>query len=56
LEKFEPTHVGCYEPEPVHGPNAFKKRKRAFHEPSVRSSSSSIRWLGFEDEDEQEDD
>src|SRR6266702_3818910 len=21
LAKFELTHVGCYEPEPVHGPN-----------------------------------
>jgi hypothetical protein len=32
MEKFEPTHVGCYEPEAVHGPNAFQKEMEAFHE------------------------
>src|SRR5439155_19818904 len=34
LEKCEPTHVGCYESEPVHGPNAFEKRKGVLHEPT----------------------
>src|SRR6266496_324885 len=27
FEKFEPTHVGCYEPETVHGPNACARAK-----------------------------
>src|SRR5436190_24202313 len=36
LEKFEPTHVGCYEPVQVHGPNASgKKRKEALPEPCL---------------------
>src|SRR5436190_22120668 len=29
LEKFEPTHVGCYEPVLVHGPNACGKNERS---------------------------
>src|SRR5213078_3769079 len=36
LEKFEPAHVGCYEPEPVHGPNARRKAVGATHEPVER--------------------
>ncbi len=29
-EKFEPTHVGCYKPEKVHGPDACAKGKDGF--------------------------
>src|SRR5213075_523164 len=38
LEKFEPTHVGCYEPVLVHGPNACgKKRKEPLQESERRT-------------------